>query len=952
MINQLFEEKAVFVLLLVLLVNGYVSHLHGQKLNTNEQPSNKSIKDFGAVNYAAPPDDDGGGGGPVPADPVGTFNVSTNCKVITVTIASGGPVAGQPWFLHTSASHSGAVAFTGGVAEMTINDNNHRTFYVSARYGGTGEWSQDAIIAYQGEVHGNLDPNTAMTGPQNAIEGTQTQFGVSNSQTSAIYRLYRNNSFFVTSTPGTVNTAYFNNVNVDGTYTVKADFGCGYYVDVPGSRIIQEYTIPNAPAPDGTYSVTFNNCGKIEFTITNSNVPQGYGWYLHTGNPDAGVLFFNNKAVWTTSSTESSMYYVSAIDHPKNELWSAPQTIGSYSVSQATPAVRNMIGDPTACVGELDAFGVENSQSGVTYKLLHAENFVDFEEVKNMIGNNDNQNFEGVSKNGLYKVVGWYGNSSLGCSTPMNGTRELEQKGFAPPPSVTINAPECIDTASFAFNDFVWPAPSNNDNDSHHQPHGPDAEDGMPDGVVQMIYTGADPFATNGSDMTNSYRKVEQNGTYYVRTKFTSIDNEVCWSDALPITISSIGSPPESPIQSVSQNFCGLRTITLAEIPKQTYEWIGPEYEVEVEENQFQVVNDANYKVKAIKTEDCVMEKVFDTLVLVTMFPQEKTISGGGSYYENPEEYNHISLSDAEIDVDYQIFRGAEFIEELERPSMRSNPITTNGSYQVNAIRSVDLLRSETEVCVTQLSTIIEITDAHYTDVNFRRSKSFTIPVQEENVSSVLPVDQVDAITYYDGLGRPVESIMEAVTPSGQDLVQYAAYDELGRQQKSFLPYVANYDSQFKPLTQVAADQANFYQTSAEVENDSRPFTEVEYDNSPLNRVKSQKGVGADWHAADKKVTVSYLTNTVEDAVIKWEMDNEELTASGQYAANELYKTLSNNEDDHQVISFSNKWGQTVLKKVEAPASDGGWALTYYVYDDYGNLVVVIPPEASKLIQN
>ncbi len=70
--------------------------------------------------------------------------------------------------------------------------------------------------------------------------------------------------------------------------------------------------------------------------------------------------------------------------------------------------------------------------------------------------------------------------------------------------------------------------------------------------------------------------------------------------------------------------------------------------------------------------------------------------------------------------------------------------------------------------------------------------------------------------------------------------------------------------------------------------------------------------------------------------------------------AGELFKTITVNEHNKQVIEFKDKEGQVILKKVQINgAGDNGaglgysnWLCTYYVYDDLNRLRLVIPPLA------
>lgn len=83
-------------------------------------------------------------------------------------------------------------------------------------------------------------------------------------------------------------------------------------------------------------------------------------------------------------------------------------------------------------------------------------------------------------------------------------------------------------------------------------------------------------------------------------------------------------------------------------------------------------------------------------------------------------------------------------------------------------------------------------------------------------------------------------------------------------------------------------------------------------------------------------------------------------SASGSYAAGELYKNVVENEHGNQLIEFKDKEGKIILKKVQlsAVADDGtgrghlGWLCTYYIYDELGNLRCVVQPQAVKLMND
>lgn len=67
-----------------------------------------------------------------------------------------------------------------------------------------------------------------------------------------------------------------------------------------------------------------------------------------------------------------------------------------------------------------------------------------------------------------------------------------------------------------------------------------------------------------------------------------------------------------------------------------------------------------------------------------------------------------------------------------------------------------------------------------------------------------------------------------------------------------------------------------------------------------------------------------------------------------------LYKSITTDERGSQVIEFKDKGGKVVLKKVFAgdiPEQVDDWLFTYYVYDDFGNLVCVIQPKGVKMMR-
>ena len=205
-------------------------------------------------------------------------------------------------------------------------------------------------------------------------------------------------------------------------------------------------------------------------------------------------------------------------------------------------------------------------------------------------------------------------------------------------------------------------------------------------------------------------------------------------------------------------------------------------------------------------------------------------------------------------------------------------------------------------------------------------------------------------IQYYDGLGRPMQTVQVGVTPNHHDLVTYQEYDDFGRESAAWLPRVReNNNGNFVALNTFETLSSILYQ------NDSKPYSLPVYEPSPLNRTVKQFGPGQDWQNNNKAVETAYLTNISGDVLLNCKLyqvggtaQNPALTLNGDYATGQLFVTETKDEDGKETYQFTNKLGQVVLTRQVSVANVHGTLCvdTYYVYDDFGNLGFVIPPNA------
>lgn len=195
------------------------------------------------------------------------------------------------------------------------------------------------------------------------------------------------------------------------------------------------------------------------------------------------------------------------------------------------------------------------------------------------------------------------------------------------------------------------------------------------------------------------------------------------------------------------------------------------------------------------------------------------------------------------------------------------------------------------------------------------------------------------SIQYFDGLGRPVQTVQQGITPENSDLVSYTQYDGVGREWKQWLPTpIANNKGAFVGFSAFASAA----KTQMLYNNDSRPFSEIKYEPSPLNRIQEQFDPGQDWETNNKRVQTNYQTNA-GDIACYFVNNSNNLEKGVNYAPNTLFKTQVTDEDGNNVVEYKDKLGQVVLKQ----SFDRTNAInTYYVYNNLGQLSYVIPPKA------
>ncbi|WP_397301578.1 DUF6443 domain-containing protein [Nonlabens ulvanivorans] len=288
---------------------------------------------------------------------------------------------------------------------------------------------------------------------------------------------------------------------------------------------------------------------------------------------------------------------------------------------------------------------------------------------------------------------------------------------------------------------------------------------------------------------------------------------------------------------------------------------------------------------------------------------------------------------------------------------------------------------------ITTLALVVAVvfaTQAQTPNTNYVKTTAYKVPTQDglttTNNANLTEDDKIESISYFDGLGRPTQSIQLRGGANKENIISFHRYDGYGREVKTYLPYATNGPvNSLDSIQDVVQDQLLYYQSnySDDFTNSViNPFSEVEFEDSPLHRPFKQAAPGSDWAmGSGHEVRMDYQTNGTGDAVRKFGVDfNNYTTATpddlsdelgkyeptliyeGLYGLGQLYKNIVKDENwtpasgnDHTVEEFTDKSGRVILKRTydSNQAHD-----TYYVYDDYGNLSFVIPPLASDQIIN
>jgi len=224
-------------------------------------------------------------------------------------------------------------------------------------------------------------------------------------------------------------------------------------------------------------------------------------------------------------------------------------------------------------------------------------------------------------------------------------------------------------------------------------------------------------------------------------------------------------------------------------------------------------------------------------------------------------------------------------------------------------------------------------------------NENYIVSITPMEASSEIVIEtSLTTINYFDGLGRPTQTVRKGFTPQGNDLVTKIGYDVFGRQQRHWLPVpIANNNGHIvhPDAFETRANALPYY-------SEGRPFSEIIYESSPLNRVLGNRSPGTAWQ--NRPTAIRYEANTANEVKHFFINRAGQLQNGGFYNPNTLFRTTSIDEDGKQTTQFTDKLGRTIMTRMRSSHNINHD--TYFVYDDFGNLRYMLPPLASAALSS
>ena len=205
-------------------------------------------------------------------------------------------------------------------------------------------------------------------------------------------------------------------------------------------------------------------------------------------------------------------------------------------------------------------------------------------------------------------------------------------------------------------------------------------------------------------------------------------------------------------------------------------------------------------------------------------------------------------------------------------------------------------------------------------------------------VSTMLDSGSTEKICYFDGLGRLTQEVQHGFARNGKDLVVFHEYDCIGRDSLHWLPVPIVGNGEYVLPSILKAASSTYYR-------DEVAYSHPSYEASPLNRILNEHGPGNAW--INHPVGTEYLLNGTDYPCPQYKLEGDIPVYCGNYPIGQLSVVKTIDEDGNVSYQFKDSKNNLILLR---KVNNGENYDTRYIYDVYGNLRCVLPPQVSERV--
>ena len=338
--------------------------------------------------------------------------------------------------------------------------------------------------------------------------------------------------------------------------------------------------------------------------------------------------------------------------------------------------------------------------------------------------------------------------------------------------------------------------------------------------------------------------------------------------------------------------------------------------------------------------------RTFDTQMRVLSMDEEGTLTftqpGGGSLVDYGIEKSDgsdgrfsVVLSGSQFKVTYELLHDGEVVRTSTGTGYpltfynlsESGTYTVRASYQGRTLTLSDTVTASVpdEAAGTNyisVSTYVGDGSEHYTD-----------------------------ITYYGGLGYPVQEVSSEFVFPGRNLVRPVVYDIMRRETKGYLPYASDAVNSHYAASALAAQQS--YHEGQHSGEGQHARVSRYFESGPWGRLLEERREGSAYSSSGRDTRYQYRLSSREDAVMKLRYVYPSGSAAASVVRDSLYDdaelkvTRTVSEDRDTSFVFTTASGRIVLSR---QMNAGTAHDTYYVHDLRDSLVCVVQPMGSAAI--